>query len=189
MKNLLSCLALLISLVYVNLACAADSGQSDIPINMKGAEVFGLDLNDLSQDKLEDKLAQMGVTNFPPAYQLKVDYGLGNRDVLGMKGLSVEYNEYGYVKKITLYGKITDNKQRKKLGLLLMRKYDSPMAGRMDGGIGRAQWRFNNGTLIDLNNSTFDVVVIYRDLIPSHDVVADEIDVQALKDKLDATDS
>lgn len=149
-----------------------------------GAELFGLSVNNLSQEDLEDKLAEMGVKHFASAKEFKVRYNLGERDVLGIHQLLVEYNDYYFVTKIILYGRIENPGQRKRLGNLLVKRYKKPMAGEIKEGYGRAQWRFNDGTMIELNNKTFDVRVVYRDLIPSRNLAAGEIDVQALKDSL-----
>lgn len=151
---------------------------------IEGAELFGLSINNLSQEKLEDKLAEMGVKQFASATDFKIMYNLGERDVLGIHKILVEYNDYYFVTRITLYGRIENNMQRKRLGNLLVQRYKDPMAGKVNEGYGRAQWRFSDGTMIELNNSTFDVKVVYRDLIPSRNLVAGEIDVQALKDNL-----
>jgi len=177
---------LLLSNIFLNVVIAEDNKNllESSPISMKGAELFGLVLNDLSQETLEDKLAEMGVTNFPNASQKTVDYSLGDHDVLGIRGLSVYYNDYYFVEKIILAGSVESPKLRKKLGNLLVKRYKDPMAGSVNNGYGRAQWRFNDGTMIELNNTTFDVSVVYRDLIPSRELVAGEIDVQALKDRL-----
>lgn len=154
------------------------------PINMQGAAIFGLVLNDLSQEDLEDKLAEMGVTDFPRASEKTVNYNLGDQDILGIRNLSVYYNDYHFVEKIILSGTVENPILRKRLGNFLIKKYDTPMAGSVENGYGRAQWRFNDGTMIEFNNVTFDVSVVYRDLIPSRELVAGEIDVQALKDSL-----
>ncbi|TBR44865.1 uridine kinase [Marinomonas agarivorans] len=187
----LSLLINLVSLILFNIARAEeaplpldDSQVEEAEIAIEGAELFGLSINNLSQETLEDKLAEMGVDRFASAKDFKVMYNLGERDVLGIHKILVEYNDYYFVTQITLYGRIENNMQRKRLGNLLVQRYKEPMAGKINEGYGRAQWRFSDGTMIDLNNSTFDVKVVYRDLIPSRNLVAGEIDVQALKDSL-----
>ena len=158
--------------------------QAPPPVYAKSAELFGLLINDLSQEEFERHLRSMGMSPYPSYEKGKANYSLGDKGILGIRQISVHYNNYNFVERIELHGVVENVKQRSSLGNLLSKKYGPPMAGFVRDGFGRAQWRFEDGTLVELHNTTFEVSVSYRDLIPKRKAVSGEINVQALKDRL-----
>ena len=159
-------------------------GTKPEPVYAKSAELFGLLINDLSQEEFERHLKNMGMSPYPSYQADTANYSLGEKGILGIRQISVQYNNYNFVKRIELHGVVENVRKRSSLGNLLSKKYGPPMAGFVREGFGRAQWRFEDGTLVELHNTTYDVTVSYRDLIPKRRSVSGEIDVQALKDSL-----
>ncbi len=159
-------------------------GTKPEPVYAKSAELFGLLINDLSQEEFERHLKNMGMSPYPSYQADTANYSLGEKGILGIRQISVQYNNYNFVKRIELHGVVENVRKRSSLGNLLSKKYGPPMAGFVREGFGRAQWRFDDGTLVELHNTTFDVTVSYRDLIPKRKTVSGEINVQALKDSL-----
>ncbi|EAQ65237.1 uridine kinase [Marinomonas sp. MED121] len=159
-------------------------GTKPEPVYAKSAELFGLLINDLSQEEFERHLKNMGMSPYPSYQADTANYSLGEKGILGIRQISVQYNNYNFVKRIELHGVVENVRKRSSLGNLLSKKYGPPMAGFVREGFGRAQWRFEDGTLVELHNTTYDVTVSYRDLIPKRKSVSGEINVQALKDSL-----
>ncbi len=190
--SLFSRLLCYLGLVVFSLASIPLSAKTEVelgkkivtPSYAKAAELFGLLINDLSQDEFERHLKSMGMSPYPSYQAGKANYSLGERGILGIRQISVHYNNYNFVERIELHGRVENVKQRSSLGNLLSKKYGPPMAGFVKDGFGRAQWRFEDGTLVELHNTTYEVTVSYRDLIPKRKTVSGEINVQALKDKL-----
>lgn len=187
-SRLLCCLGL-ISFALLSLTISAEEeielGKKDVPPSYaKSAELFGLLINDLSQEEFERHLRSMGMSPYPSYQAGTANYSLGDKGILGIRQISVHYNNYNFVERIELHGRVENVKQRSSLGNLLFKKYGPPMAGFVKDGFGRAQWRFADGTLVELHNTTYEVTVSYRDLIPKRKSVSGEINVQALKDRL-----
>lgn len=186
-SRLLCCFSI-ISACFVSISVSSEEVElgkpEPAPVYAKSAELFGLLINDLSQEEFEKHLRSMGMSPYPSYKEGKANYSLGDKGILGIRQISVHYNNYNFVERIELHGLVENVKQRSSLGNLLSKKYGPPMAGFVRDGFGRAQWRFDDGTLVELRNTTFEVTVSYRDLIPKRKTVSGEINVQALKDRL-----
>jgi len=146
------------------------------------AEIFGLMVDDLSRQRLEQQLEKMGVNAFPSYREGIASYSLGAEGILGVRELKVRYNNSQYIEQINLSGVVESNEKRRSLGHLLVNKYGPPHLGFVNNGFGRAQWVFENGTAIELRNTTYDVVVVYIDRSPKQAAPKDSgrIDVQQL---------
>ncbi len=151
------------------------------------AELFGLKINDLSQSKFEDQLKKMGLRSFPSFRKGIASYSLGEEGILGVRSLTVVYNKSKFVEKISLAGVVKSNEKRKALGLLLINKYGIPTVGFVNQGFGRAQWLFDDGTLIELRNTTFDVSMSYVDRSPKVQSLSGHIDVESLQKKIQSS--
>lgn len=163
------------------------SAEEEIPLEpkvySKSAELFGLQVNDLSQSDLEEQLRKMGLHSYPNFRQGVASYSLGDEGILGVRALTVVYNKFKFVEKISLEGVVKDNEKRKALGDLLSNKYGKPTVGFVKDGYGRAQWLFYDGTLIQLRNTTFDVSITYVDRSPKEQSLSGQIDVESLLKK------
>lgn len=186
-SRILCCLSIM-SLAFISITVNAEEVElgkpAPPPSYAKSAELFGLLINDLSQEEFEKHLRSMGMSPYPSYQAGKANYSLGDKGILGIRQISVHYNNYNFVERIELHGMVENVKQRSSLGNLLFKKYGPPMAGFVRDGFGRAQWRFADGTLVELHNTTYEVSISYRDLIPKRKSVSGEINVQALKDRL-----
>ncbi|MCO4785558.1 uridine kinase [Marinomonas atlantica] len=150
------------------------------PSYSKGAELFGVEFNDLSKAKFEAHLSKMGLEQYPSYREGMASYSLGTTGILGIKELTVVYNRYEYVERATMSGVVEDAELRSKLGSLLERKYGPPSIGFIRDGYGRARWMLVDGTEIELHNTTFDVSVSYVDRVPKRKSASGRIDVEAL---------
>lgn len=150
------------------------------PVYSKGAELFGIPFNDLSKAEFEMHLSKMGLEPYPSYRQGVANYSLGATGILGIKELTVAYNQYDYVERATMSGVVEDTELRAKLGTVLERKYGPPSVGFVRDGYGRARWMLPDGTEIELHNTTFDVSVIYTDRSPKRIAPSGRIDVEAL---------
>ncbi|WCN12045.1 uridine kinase [Marinomonas mediterranea] len=149
------------------------------PLQTK-AELFGLEVNDLSQSAFEAHLQKMGLQPYPSYRDGVATYSLGPEGILGIRELTVLFNQYKYIKKATLSGVVESPKKRASLGKLLEGKYGPPSVGFVRDGYGRAKWFFNDGTVIELHNTTFDVSVSYVDEVPKIQSESGKIDVESL---------
>lgn len=151
-----------------------------LPVYSKGAELFGIPFNDLSKAEFEMHLSKMGLEPYPSYRQGVANYSLGATGILGIKELTVAYNQYEFVERATMSGVVEDPTLRAKLGTVLEKKYGPPSVGFVRDGYGRARWVLPDGTEIELHNTTFDVSVIYMDRLPKRIVPSGRIDVEAL---------
>ncbi|WP_417552861.1 uridine kinase [Marinomonas fungiae] len=158
---------------------AADSVVA-APEFSKGAELFGIPFNDLSKAEFEQHLSKMGLESYPSYRQGVANYSLGATGILGIKELTVVYNQYDFVERATMSGVVEDPALRAKLGTVLEKKYGPPSVGFVRDGYGRARWFLPDGTEIELHNTTFDVSVIYMDRVPKRIAPSGRIDVEAL---------
>ena len=158
---------------------AADSVVA-APEFSKGAELFGIPFNDLSKAEFEQHLSKMGLESYPSYRQGVANYSLGATGILGIKELTVVYNQYDFVERATMSGVVEDPALRAKLGTVLEKKYGPPSVGFVRDGYGRARWFLSDGTEIELHNTTFDVSVIYMDRVPKRIAPSGRIDVEAL---------
>ncbi|WP_233402306.1 uridine kinase [Marinomonas ostreistagni] len=150
------------------------------PSYAKGAELFGVEFNDLSKTKFEDHLTKMGLEPYPSYRAGVANYSLGATGILGIKELTVVYNRYEFVEHATMSGVVESPELRAKLGNLLESKYGPPSIGFVRNGYGRARWMLRDGTEIELHNTTFDVSVSYIDRVPKRVTASGRIDVEAL---------
>ena len=176
-------MGVVLSLLTSFLVQAEDESPAPVRVYATEAELFGMKVNDLSQQELEMNLSRMGLESYPTYRKDYVSYGLGPEGILGIRDLSVHYNSYRFVEKMSLSGVIESNQNRKALGKLLLDKYGKPTAGFVTNGYGRAQWLFDDGTLIELHNTTFDVSLLYVDREPMVQPLSGRIDVEALKNQ------
>lgn len=153
------------------------------PIYSNGAELFGIPFNDLSKAKFEEHLSKIGLEPYPSYRAGVANYSLGEKGILGIKELTVVFNQYEYVERATMSGVVEDPKLRAKLGALLEHKYGPPTVGFVRDGYGRARWDLADTTEIELHNTTFDVSVVYVDRTPKHKQASGRIDVKALLQK------
>lgn len=175
-------LMIVLSCVF-SAASVADGNAPDRQINPianEGAEIFGLKVNDLSKKTFEKRLGEMGIEPYPSYKKDVVSYSLGDNGILGLKELDATFNDYGYIKQATMVGVVKSNDKRSSLGNLLVKKYGEPNIGFVKDGYGRAKWVFQDGTYIELHNTTFDVSVIYVDQDPKIPSESGQIDVEAL---------
>ncbi|ETI59314.1 hypothetical protein [Marinomonas profundimaris] len=147
------------------------------------AELFGLPLNDLSLSRLKRQLESMGLSSYPSYRDGEMSYSLGPEGILGVTNLTVFSNTSGYVRQALLSGVVESNEKRKALGALLEKKYGEPTEGHLNQGIGRSTWLFKDGTLIEFQNSTYDVSIMYVDEHPKVVNRSGKIDVEALSRK------
>lgn len=155
--------------------------KAAVPAFTDAAELFGLRINNLSQDDFERHLLKMGVQSFPTYKKGIASYSLGEQGILGIRELTVHYNEQRFIVKAVLSGVVESNPKRKSLGNLLVKKYGPPDFGFVNDGFGRGEWNFSDGTRIQLHNTTFDVSVEYQDLAPKVPSLSGRIDVNSLK--------
>lgn len=174
---LLSCL--LIPQIYAQDE-AVDEVPSAPPLYAEGAELFGIPFDDLSKAKFEAHLRKMGLEPYPSYREGVASYSLGKSGILGIKELTVRYNDYQFVEKATLSGVVEDADLRARLGEVLLQKYGQPDVGFVRDGYGRARWELKDATAIELRNTTFDVSVVYLDRIPKRISSSGKIDVEAL---------
>lgn len=151
--------------------------------NSSVAQLFGLTLNDLSLSKLENHLGSIGLSSYPSYKEGVVAYSLGPEGILGVTNATIFSNTSGYVHQILLSGVIDSDEKRQLLGELLEQKYGAPTDGLLSEGIGKTQWKFKDGTSIELINSTFDVSITYIDERPRVRLGSGKIDVEALSRK------
>lgn len=147
------------------------------------AELFGLRFNDLSLSRLNSKLRSMGITSYPSYKEGQISYSLGTEGILGVTNATVFTNSSGYIQQALLSGVVESSEKRQSLGKLLEQKYGAPAAGYLSDGIGKARWLFQEGTTIELRNSTFDVSLAYVDERPRVQSRSGKIDVEALSRK------
>ncbi|TDO95931.1 uridine kinase [Marinomonas balearica] len=167
-------------------ATAAETQSSEVdselaaPSLQTKAELFGLEVNNLSQADFEVHLQKMGLQPYPSYRDGVATYSLGPEGILGIRELTVLFNQYKFIKKATLSGVVESPKKRASLGKLLEKKYGPPSVGFVRDGYGRAKWFFNDGTVIVLRNTTFDVSVSYVDEVPKIQSESGKIDVESL---------
>lgn len=166
-------------------AQSGDFGNDEIATSnfSDTAELFGLRIDDLSKEQLEAQLSAMGLKSFPSYKPGVVSYSLGDEGILGIKILTVYFNQSDYFRRAIMAGIIEDNEKRRLLGDLLAKKYGEPQVGFVKDGYGRAKWLFDNGSYIELHNTTFDVSVSYVDERPKVESHSGAIDVHALSRK------
>jgi len=164
-----------------------ESVPAEPKVYSNAAELFGLKINDLSQAEFEEQLKKMGLRSYPSFRQGIASYSLGEEGILGVRTLTVVYNKFKFIEKISLAGVVKDNEKRKALGNLLINKYGKPTVGFVNDGFGRAQWLFYDGTLIQLRNTTFDVSIAYVDRSPKEQSLSGQIDVESLLKKNSST--
>ncbi|WP_156496608.1 hypothetical protein [Marinomonas aquimarina] len=101
--------------------CAAEeeTAAPATPVYSKGAELFGIPFNDLSKAEFEMHLSKMGLEPYPSYRQGVANYSLGASGILGIKELTVAYNQYNYVERATMSGVVEDPELRAKLGSVL----------------------------------------------------------------------
>lgn len=167
----------------VSFAANEPSDRKTTPITDQGAELFGLTVNDLSKEDFEKQLSAMGLQPYPSYKKGGATYSLGQEGILGIRELSIQFNDYDYLEKATMSGVVESNKKRQALGNLLVKKYGTPNIGYVRDGYGRAKWVFQDGTYIELHNTTFNVLVIYVDQQPKTLSESGQIDVEALYKK------
>ena len=77
--------------------CSAESETEEVvpptPVYLKGAELFGISFNDLSKAEFEQHLSKMGLEPYPSYRQGVANYSLGEAGILGIKELTVTYNQ------------------------------------------------------------------------------------------------
>lgn len=171
---------LLLSQSYANEASPEEEAPPPAPVYASGAELFGIAFNDLSKAQFEMHLKKMGLEPFPSYRQGVASYSLGKNGILGIKELTVRYNQYQFVEKATLSGVVESPELRAKLGNVLLQKYGQPEVGFVRDGYGRARWQLPDNTDIELRNTTFDVSVVYIDRVPKAVSPSGRIDVEAL---------
>lgn len=162
---------------------ANESSQEEsaaAPSYASGAEIFGIKFNNLSKEKFESHLKKMGLEPYPSYREGVASYSLGASGILGIKELTVRYNDYQYVERATLSGVVEDPELRARLGNVLLHKYGQPDVGFVRDGYGRARWELSDSTDIELRNTTFDVSVVYIDRYPKLVSPSGKIDVEAL---------
>ncbi|REG85099.1 uridine kinase [Marinomonas pollencensis] len=173
-------------LAFCSMASFAADESADrksTPIADQGAELFGLTINDLSKENFEKRLSAMGLQPYPSYKKGVATYSLGQEGILGIRELAIQFNDYDYLIKATMSGVVESNKKRQALGSLLVKKYGMPNIGYVRDGYGRAKWVFQDGTYIELHNTTFNVLVIYVDQQPKTVSESGQIDVEALYKK------
>lgn len=158
----------------------SDEVPQSAPSYSTGAELFGIPFNDLSKAKFEMHLTKMGLEPYPSYREGVASYSLGASGILGIKELTVVYNRYQFVERATMSGVVEDAELRAKLGTVLEHKYGPPSIGFVRDGYGRARWMLQDGTEIQLRNTTFDVSVVYTDRVPKRVSPSGRIDVEAL---------
>lgn len=164
-------------------ATLAKAEESSVPARSNIAELFGLPLNDLSVSRLEKQLNSMGMHSYPSYKDGVVSYSLGPEGILGVTSATIYSNGSGYVRQALLSGVVESSEKRKALGELLARKYGKPSEGFLNNGIGRSKWLFQDGTMIELHNTTYDVSLMYVDENPKVATRSGQIDVEALSRK------
>jgi len=162
---------------------AVNAKTNDKPRLSSVAELFGLPLNDLRLSRLEKKLNSMGLYSYPSYKDGEVSYSLGSKGILGVTDATIFSNSSEYVQQALLSGVVKSSEERKALGELLQRKYGAPTDGYLDNGIGRSKWLFKDGTMIEFQNSTYDVSIMYVDEQPRVLASSGKIDVEALSHK------
>ena len=100
-----------------------------------------------------------------------------------MTNATIYTNKSGYLEKALLSGVVDNDEKRQSLGKLLEEKYGTPAVGYLADGIGQVKWFFNEGTVIELRNTTFDVSLVYVDEQPKVLFNSGRIDVEALSRK------
>lgn len=150
------------------------------PVYADAAELFGIPFNNLSKATFERHLRKMGLEPYPSYRAGVASYSLGKDGILGIKELTVVYNDSKFVEQAMLSGVVESNELRSHLGNVLLKKYGAPDIGFVRDGFGRARWNLRDGTEIELHNTTFDVSVIYIDTTPHHTRNSGKIDVEAL---------
>ncbi len=183
-QRLTLCFIYLYSLLFATVSWAQSGELSADEANVESvsnsAELFGLRINDLSKEQLEAQLSAMGLQSFPSYKNDVVSYSLGTEGILGIKILSVYFNQSDYFRQAIMAGVVEDNEKRRLLGSLLVKKYGEPDVGYVNDGYGRAKWLFDEGNYIELHNTTFDVSVSYVDERPKVESRSGSIDVHAL---------
>lgn len=174
---------ILFSLSEVSFAADNSTDRQTTPIAEQGAELFGLKVNNLSKESLEKRLATMGLQPYPSYKKDVATYSLGPDGILGVKELSIAFNDDDYLIKATMSGVVKSSEKRQSLGRLLVKKYGTPNIGFVRNGYGRAKWVFKDGTYVELHNTTFNVLVIYVDQQPKVPSESGQIDVEALYEK------
>jgi hypothetical protein len=162
---------------------SANTPSDVLPRISSVAELFGLPLNDLSLSRLERQLSSMGLSSYPSYKDGIVNYSLGPEGILGVTNATIYSNASGYIQQALLSGVVENNEKRKALGELLKQKYGSPNDGFLSNGIGRSKWLFQDGTMIELRNNTYDVSILYVDEHPKVVTRSGHIDVEALSRK------
>ncbi|MBM6552183.1 uridine kinase [Marinomonas ostreistagni] len=170
---------LLLSQSYAN-ETVTEEETPPAPVYAKGAELFGITFNDLSKAQFEMHLKKMGLEPYPSYREGVASYSLGKNGILGIKELTVRYNQHQYVEKATLSGVVESPELRAQLGSVLLHKYGQPDVGFVRDGYGRARWQLPDNTDIELRNTTFDVSVVYIDRVPKAVSPSGRIDVEAL---------
>lgn len=181
-KSILALFVFMMSTLFVGLV-SANTVNSPKPRLSASAKLFGLPLNNLALPRLEKHLSEMGLQSYPSYKDGVVSYSLGPEGILGVTDATVLSNSSGYIKQALLSGVVQSNKKRKTLGDLLLKKYGTPNDGQLADGLGHAAWLFKDGTKIELNNSTFDVSILYVDERPRVANHTGKIDVEALSRK------
>ncbi|WP_262368557.1 uridine kinase [Marinomonas sp. IMCC 4694] len=156
------------------------------PHSYHAAELFGLPLNNLMLSSLEKQMTDMGMSHYPSYKEGITNYSLGNEGILGVTNAEIYSSKAGYVREALLSGVVQSMEKRRAVGKLLEGKYGTPTQGHLNEGIGRSTWRFTDGTVIELQNTTYYVSIKYANQPP--EVVKNKphsgrIDVQALAKK------
>ena len=179
----LQIVALSLSLISVSsIALEQEESVPEVatPSYARGAELFGIAFNDLSKSSFEAHLKKMGLEPYPSYRTGIASYSLGTNGILGIRELTVRYNDSNFVEKATMSGVVESKDKRANLGNVLVKKYGPPSVGFVRDGFGRARWVLPDGTEIELHNTTFDVSVLYVDTHPAREEASGQIDVEAL---------
>ena len=154
------------------------------PLFSDTAEFFGLPFNNLHLSKIQEKLKNIGLHSYPSYKNGVVSYSLGEKGILGVTNATIHSNPSSYVTKALLSGVVQSKEDRQALGEVFVTKYGKPTVGFISEGIGRGKWFFEEGTMIELKNSTFDVSISYVDEQPKEvSSRSGKIDVEALSRK------
>lgn len=168
---------------FMGFSALAKAEVSGVSPPFSEAKLFGLPLNDLSVSRLDNQLNSMGLRSYPSYKDGVVSYSLGPEGILGVTSVTIYSNRSGYIRQALLSGVVGSKEKRKALGELLIRKYGDPNEGVLNDGIGRSKWFFNDGTMIELHNTTYDVSLMYVDESPKIATRSGKIDVEALSRK------
>ncbi len=110
-----------------------------------GAELFSLKVNKLSKEVIKKQFSKMVLQPHPSYKKGWFSIVLGQKVFWVLKNW-IFFNDYDYLCKTILIGVVENSDNRKKLSVLLEKKYGQPNIGSVTDGYRRAKCIFKDGT-------------------------------------------